>query len=430
MTSTTPTPSVVEPPVVPLAADEAGAPVVGNAEPRAVEEPARRRWWRKESPNPWRAWVLARLHGPRCPLCREEADTLRRYYFWFLEEQYAEPRVAHRLQQARGFCRRHSAHLLQQGMPFRISVVAGYVLAACADWLRAVSGARSPAPGRTASPGRASRGQFAAEMECPACVDERDARERYAIALTGCLEDAEVREAFRASWGLCLPHFLGVAPRVGWQALQFLVAEQIGRLEGARDRLASDSPAPTNGEGRDPRREAILHLVGADIDERIRTLHVAGRPPDGTPIRGDEVGARVPKDDAGSWSPAFREACELLLQPGCGICRVGARAGEEYLAWLEAEITDYPSIGWPPAWKIRKDVGPSSSRMEPACDTGRSCSSGRRVHPSGPTLPPSSWPGSRWTAGRWRSTCASNPGTGGTRRRGPRTRPGCGRVPA
>jgi len=75
--------------------------------------PAPRRWSRRQtSPDPWRSIILAALQSPECFICREAKQGLDRYYFWYLEEQYANPTTVERLQRAHGFCLRHAPLLL------------------------------------------------------------------------------------------------------------------------------------------------------------------------------------------------------------------------------------------------------------------------------------------------------------------------------
>lgn len=306
---------------------------------------APRRWWRRErSPNPWRAEILARLEKPGCLICREAVVNLGRYYFWFLVEQYANVPTIEGLQRAHGFCLRHTRHLLERRVPDRTSVVARYVLQSCADWLRKVQAAQAPERRGPRQGGRSVSGRLRPLAGCPACEQERQNFELQSQIIVGCLTEVDIATAFRASYGLCLPHFLAAAPQAEWETLQCLVEEQFRHLEQARANLLTGQPRGTDGAGNDALREAMRRLYGPDLDKRIRPFLVAGRRPREAPAaRAGDQGT----GDSGvpaSWSPAFEETRHLLSQPGCSICRVAARGREEYLAWLEEEIRDFTAI--------------------------------------------------------------------------------------
>lgn len=337
--------AIVEPAVPP------GPEVVPGTGPADAEsqerpKPVPRRWWRRqEGENPWRAEILARLGKPGCFMCREAEANLKRYYFWFLVEQYANIPTMDRLERAHGFCLRHTQHLLAHKAPDRISYVAGYVLRYCADWLRAVQAVASPERHGSRADRKPASGLFRPAVGCPACEDERATSQLFAEVIVGCLEDEEdIVKAFRASDGLCLPHFLAAAHVAGWETLQVLAEEQIRRLEEARTHLSAIQAGGTDGTIAEVLRAALARLYGPDLDNSIRPFLVAGRRPGQTPaglVKGQataDAGASV------SWSPAFEETWRLLSQPGCSICRVAARGREEYLAWLEREIRDCTQI--------------------------------------------------------------------------------------
>ena len=338
--------AIVEPAVPP------GPEVVPGTGPADAEsqerpKPVPRRWWRRqEGENPWRAEILARLEKPGCFMCREAEANLKRYYFWFLVEQYANIPTMDRLERAHGFCLRHTRHLLAHKAPDRISYVAGYVLRYCADWLRAVQAVASPERHGSRADRKPASGLFRSAVGCPACEDERGSSQLYAGVIVGCLEEADIVKAFRASDGLCLPHLLAAAHVAGWETLQVLAEEQIRHLEEARTHLSAIQARGTDGTIAEALRAALGRLYGPDLDKAIRPFLVAGRRPGQTPaglVKGQataEAGASV------SWSPAFEESCRLLSQPGCSICRVAARGREEYLAWLEQEIRDFTQLGY------------------------------------------------------------------------------------
>ena len=313
------------------------APGVDSAEIRGGETSESRRRDRERpnvAPGPWESEILARLKKPECLICREGADTLFRYYFWFLNEQYASVPAEDRLRRARGFCLRHSRHLVAWRAPDQTCTVAGYVLRACNDWLHTLRAAKTPERRRSASPPE----RLHPATPCPACENEQEAVSRYTWALAECLKRPEVASSYRASYGLCFPHFQEAAPLAGWETLQCLVAEQIRHLEDARAALTAVRDWRMDGHGAAALREAWKRLHGQDLDTRIRPFLAAPRgrgDAQTAPIRDREVTEAAPFSH---WSPAFEETRGLLDQPGCSLCRVAARGREEYVTWLEQEI--------------------------------------------------------------------------------------------
>jgi hypothetical protein len=271
---------------------------------------------------------------------------LHRYYFWFLVEQYVNIPTMDRLQQAHGFCLRHTRHLLRRGAPDRTSYVTSYVLQFCADWLRSLQATPTPERHGSRVDRQPASGPLRAAVGCPACEEEQAGSRRYAEVIVGCLEDEEdVVRAFRASDGLCLPHFLAAAHVAGWETLHCLAEEQVRHLENARTDLSAIHQAGgTDGTATDALRAALGRLYGPDLDERIRPFLVARRRPGQT--RADLVKGQANMEAVASaaWSPVFEETCHLLSQPGCSICRVAAQGREEYLAWLEGEVRDFTQL--------------------------------------------------------------------------------------
>jgi len=324
-------------------------PEVGpaGADDRGRSKPAPRRWWRREeSPYPWRATILSGLEEPGCLICREAVTNLHRYYFWFLVEQYANIPTMDRLRRAHGFCLRHTRHLLEHRAPDRISYVAGYVLRYCADWLQSLQAAVTPERYGSRANRQPTSWPFRPAVGCPACEQEQGSSRLLAEVIVGCLKDADIVRAFRASDGLCLPHFLAAARVAGWETLQILAEGQIRHLEDARTHLSAIQARGTDDALSDALRAALGRLYGPDLDKGIRPFLVAGRRPGGPPTTDIEDHATVRERSSAGWSPAFDETCRLLSQPGCSLCRVAAQGREEYLAWLEGEIRDFTQLGY------------------------------------------------------------------------------------
>jgi len=129
---------------------------------------------------------------PGCPLCRIVADRSRRWLDNMLFEHVSDRgfRAAHRA--AGGFCAAHSRELASFRDGLAVAILGRDLLE---DRLAAFRKGRPPA----------------ARAACPVCVE----RERIEAEYLGFLaesggdspEEAQLRELFAASAGLCAPHF-------------------------------------------------------------------------------------------------------------------------------------------------------------------------------------------------------------------------------
>ncbi len=138
---------------------------------------------------------LSRALSEGCPVCVLEAEALRRFRFWFLNEYYGEAAWIDRLRSSVGFCREHTWMLVASDAPYRLSYVALYL----AEGLLA----RSPSPWRRPAP-------------CPLCSQLAAMRRSWCRDLARLLEEEQFAQQYRASPGLCPAHLqmvLESAPR-------------------------------------------------------------------------------------------------------------------------------------------------------------------------------------------------------------------------
>lgn len=288
--------------------------------------------------------ILARLEKPGCLLCAEAREARARYFFWFVNESYGELPTITRLQRARGFCLRHTRHLLALQATSQTSYTAGYILQACADWLDAVpSGGSASAKG-----GLLALDWLPPSAPCPACLDDQETVGRYAWFLSNAFRWPEVVACYSHSDGVCFRHFSEAAPLADWATLQALVRHQRERLMAARQAIQGAG----NGTQPAAAQDAWRRLFGHDMEAPIRSCLVAGergRPP-------SERSSRPPATASRAWAPAFEETCRLLEQPGCHLCRIAAGARERYLAWFEQEFRDVPQLDY--RWNQSRDFCP------------------------------------------------------------------------
>lgn len=161
-----------------------------------------------------------------CPLCKLEAESVRRYLDSVLYESVNDPGVRADLVRSRGYCARHARRLAAMGNAFGIAML-------YQDQIRLISEFVDSLPG---SPPRSSKlfREWQRADHCPACVVEKRCRERYVWTLVNGLAEQEMRTAFESGSALCMPHFLCVLEKAtAPETYCFLVARQravVGRL--------------------------------------------------------------------------------------------------------------------------------------------------------------------------------------------------------
>lgn len=197
-----------------------------------------------------------------CPVCREVGRAARQYLRQFLREGKAGDLAWESFREARGFCPAHT-HLLK-------TLDAGGALeglntATLYGWLLAdVLGAEgqddvapgATIPGRWRLAGRARR-WLAPSAPCPACR----AMGAYTAAVLGGLQRflspllgrVELRDRFRRSGGLCLPHFREILSRVeDPAAYEVLMEVQLRALRRLAAELEAFRKAHAHGAAGEP----------------------------------------------------------------------------------------------------------------------------------------------------------------------------------
>jgi hypothetical protein len=178
-----------------------------------------------------------------CPVCRYVAEANDRFLGWFALESHADADMITRMCRSLGFCPRHTRGMLgQPGAAGRMTALYTYLLRAAAQFL---AGGTSPSGA------------------CLPCARDAEASDRALETLLAGLGEADVRDRYRDSHGLCLPHLRAAAPRAGRKLAAWLAHDMLSRLSAG-----SPPPAVLAGE-RDP---------DADVRARLRaSLPAAAR---------------------------------------------------------------------------------------------------------------------------------------------------------
>jgi hypothetical protein len=212
------------------------------------------------------------MAAPGCPLCLERARSGRRFIDALLYEQVNDADFRRELDQARGFCGRHTHQLLtaeqeRAGGLVRSAILFAAILAARQRELDAALAAR----------GRRRRQRLATAVraaDCPACRHEVGATRRAAGRLRQLAADQTWRESL-ASTDFCLEHLLLLldlaADDDNWLTISSAQGARFSRLREQLERFAHNSSYDRR------------HLISTDDRQAIRRAAAAlgGEPQSG-----------------------------------------------------------------------------------------------------------------------------------------------------
>jgi hypothetical protein len=156
---------------------------------------------------------------PGCPVCRLKFDSADRFLESLLWESVNDPAKRHRIRRARGFCYEHAWSLVHAGASVGVAIIARDVLQsvletledAAFDAVPSFSLRRVQETLDSKQPSAATAEvveQLGSEAPCPACA--------WADKMEGIYLDTFIRSLigkdellgnYKASDGLCLPHF-------------------------------------------------------------------------------------------------------------------------------------------------------------------------------------------------------------------------------
>jgi len=283
--------------------------------------------------NILRSELLHLAREPGCVVCRTAHAAVDRFFAWYRIEQYYEPSIIQRMQEARGFCPEHTRQFVATSSPHLVSTVYRDLLAAAVNLLR-LAARESPAlPGMLAD-------RIRSQAACLACQHRDTEVHRITRGLSVGLTDDQVRAAISRPSALCLPHFVHLLPSLDWEGAQLLAHAQ----------LASLAPALTEYDTNAEPAELVRLLVGANSDETLLAPpeRAAMASPADTqaadsmraPDAGGVAGSANFPTERSSWSPAVARVETLLNAPGCPLCREEEAAVATYLGWLSQELSD------------------------------------------------------------------------------------------
>jgi hypothetical protein len=275
-----------------------------------------------------------RLAGePGCLVCHAAHASVDRFFAWYRIEQYHEPSIIQRMQEARGFCPEHTRQFVAISSFHLVSTVYRDLLAAAASLVRSAARESRALPGMLAD-------RIRPQVACLACAQQEAAVDRIARGLPVGLIDSQVRAAILRPSAVCLPHFVHLLPSLDWEAAQLLAHAQLASLTAALAQYDTDAE-PT---------ELVRLLVGANSDEALLAPPECASMASPADIQvADLLRVRDAQGAAGSgnmpteqssWSPAVARLEALLKASGCPLCREEEVAAATYLRWLSQELSN------------------------------------------------------------------------------------------
>jgi hypothetical protein len=229
--------------------------------------------------------LVAALGEPGCVLCRLATRSVREYFSALGYEQVNDVELRTALRAADGYCRRHAWLFLEQGgNRLGVAIIYRDLVQQARERLAAggprLSGGVGRSLGRLLGGGRgAAHRSTRAEAGCAACRVEAEAEARYRGTLLEHLGEAELRQRFAASSGLCQPHLARALASGGRGADRaWLEADAARRLDGLVAELDEyirkhDYRFRQEGFGAEenaPQR-AVERIVGWQVSESIES---------------------------------------------------------------------------------------------------------------------------------------------------------------
>lgn len=234
--------------------------------------------------EPTLAELLAALAALRCLGCRATHEATRRYFFWYLAEQYGEPNSLQQLATRGGFCLLHTRLFLAHAPHSTVACVYQYLIA---DALRST----------TAWVGPRSR-----QLVCPVCAAVQQHVHYWISVINATDEGARLRKSWQESGGLCWAHYREMAPHLALAPLE--LCTEVQRANQANQH------APLTGDGFLPADRWTEHVALGSWDEGTRW----------------------------SWSPSLTHLQALLTTDICPCCYQMGRAVKIYFAWIIQEM--------------------------------------------------------------------------------------------
>lgn len=200
-----------------------------------------------------------------CPLCSFIESCENSYFDSMLYSWVGTESFQDRFLASDGFCPTHAHRLSSRNDGVAVAMLYGPLLRHRRSWLQhAGQGVLRRLIRRlrtTRNPKPATRGEQAPPDACPLCEQIAQWEGNFLRNLCRHEGEEELRAAFRAGYGLCLPHyrlFAEIARLPAW-----IDDYQSNRMENLLNRLEDFTSARTGGRASTPWRELLHFMEGA-----------------------------------------------------------------------------------------------------------------------------------------------------------------------
>ncbi len=155
-----------------------------------------------------------------CPVCRVLEAKLQYYLDSVFYENVNDAGIRQGIRASLGYCRIHAHRATEIGDALGVAIIYQDILDIIIEGL-----ARESVP--------------LSATECPACAHQRRFEKSYVDTLAVYCDDEELRQAFKESDGLCLPHLNALLVHLGKRGLpEWIVSLQLQKLKQRRSNLS------------------------------------------------------------------------------------------------------------------------------------------------------------------------------------------------
>jgi hypothetical protein len=142
-----------------------------------------------------------------CPICRLAYESLTRYLETWKYELFTDVELRAQLRRTQGFCHAHTWQLVRMGATLQLAQSYQEIVSDAIDNLQQKTPSSSSSALRRLFGGSQNHMTSTSTTQCPACLRQVQAEERYADSFRQVILDETFRTHFSSSHGLCLHHF-------------------------------------------------------------------------------------------------------------------------------------------------------------------------------------------------------------------------------
>jgi hypothetical protein len=136
--------------------------------------------------------LLEALKGKGCPICNLVKKYTYKFMDSFLYEGVNDSGLRKELRNSLGFCNKHAWQLYEFRDSLGISIIYEDLISEVIEKLEKDKKIKN----------------LKANRKCPICKQEEEVEKRYMSVFIDSFDDTEIKNSYKDSFGLCLPHLL------------------------------------------------------------------------------------------------------------------------------------------------------------------------------------------------------------------------------